>query len=68
MKTALDYANETIKLYVENSAYNPENMHKFGLKQAYPKWEEKLEKEKLEIYLMTILERMPYDLLKKEDK
>jgi hypothetical protein len=62
MKTALDYANETIKLYVENSAYNPENMHKFALKQAYPKWEEKLEKEKLVIYLTTILERMPYEL------
>jgi len=65
MKTALHYANESIKYYIENSAYNPENMHKFGLKQAYPKWEEKLEKEKLVIYLTTILERMPYELLKK---
>ena len=68
MKTALHYANESIKYYIENSVYNPENMDKFGLKQPYPKWEEKLEKQKLEIYLMTILERMPYDLLKKEDK
>jgi len=62
MKTALDYANESIQWYVENSAYNPENMDKIGLKQAYPKWEEKLEKEKLVIYLTTILERMPYEL------
>jgi len=62
MKTALDYANESIKWYVENSIYNPENMDKFGLKQPYPKWEEKLEKEKLVIYLTTILERMPYEL------
>ena len=65
MKTALNYANESIKYYIENSVYNPENMDKFGLKQPYPKWEEKLEKQKLEIYLMTILERMPYELLKK---
>jgi len=62
MKTALDYAKESINFYIENSARNPENMDKFGLKQPYPKWEEKLEKEKLVIYLTTILERMPYEL------
>jgi len=62
MKTALHYANESIQWYVENSIYNPENAHRLGLKQPYPKWEEKLEKQKLEIYLTTILERMPYEL------
>ena len=66
MKTALDYANESIQWYIENSARNPANMERYGLTMELPGWEKNLRKEKLEIYLMTILERMPYDLPEKK--
>jgi len=62
MKTALDFAEETMKIYARNSIYNPANSKSSSTRVDVEEvWEKKYKEQQLITYLQTILERMPYE-------
>jgi hypothetical protein len=75
MKTALDYARETLDWYENNSWLNPRNMKSPLMQQDSDRaiafrleresmWKEMYDQQKIVTYLETILERLPYELPK----
>jgi hypothetical protein len=62
MKTALDYAEENMKIYEERSIYNPANSKSSSTRiDVEEVWEKKYREQQIITYLQTILERLPYD-------
>ena len=61
MKTALDYAQESMKWYEDHSILNPLNRSSFVLAGKMDEWNKIYQEQKIITYLETILERLPYE-------
>lgn len=59
-KTALDYADEFIQEWADHTHWNPENMPTPTL-QDEEVWNTKFKEFQTNVYLFTILDRLPYE-------
>ena len=64
MKTALHYAQETLKIYSEGSVNNPYNRKATAVifESERIEWRKRFNEQKIITYLETILERLPYEV------
>jgi hypothetical protein len=64
MKNALDYAQETLKMYSDESVINPYNRKASAVifESERIEWHKRYNEQKIITYLETILERLPYEI------
>ena len=63
MKTALQYAQETLKMYSDKSTLNPYNRKGNVMFESQRlEWNKIYGEQKIITYLETILERLPYEV------
>ena len=67
MKTALQYAQETLKMYSDKSTLNPMNrQNRLYFESEIKEWDKRFNEMKIVVYLETILERLPYEVKNEE--